>query len=205
MHRSTLPMFLASMLMSTAAHAPAGRRLQSATRDLCLPDAAKNLADQLQDWNQLGRYHAANEELKKQPADPKRVVFMGDSITDIWKLAEAFPGKPYVNRGISGQTTPQMLVRMYPDVIALAPAAVVIFAGTNDIARNNRTADARDDRAEFHGHDRARAGARHQGHPVLRHADQRQSDARNATGRASRWPAPSEADRTASPQPTSSR
>ena len=73
----------------------------------------------------------------KQPADPKRVVFMGDSITDGWRLAEAFPNKPYVNRGISGQTTAQMLVRMYPDVIALKPAAMVVLAGTNDIARNN--------------------------------------------------------------------
>ncbi|HEY2845024.1 MAG TPA: SGNH/GDSL hydrolase family protein, partial [Bryobacteraceae bacterium] len=70
------------------------------------------------------------------PADPQRVVFLGDSITDIWKLADAFPGKPYVNRGISGQTTPQMLVRMFPDVIDLKPAAVVLLAGTNDIARN---------------------------------------------------------------------
>ena len=102
----------------------------------CLADAAKNLAEQLQDWNQLGRYHAANVELKKQPADPQRIVFMGDSITDGWRLAEYFPGKPYVNRGISGQTTPQMLVRMYPDVVDLKPAAVVILAGTNDIARN---------------------------------------------------------------------
>jgi lysophospholipase L1-like esterase len=102
----------------------------------CLPTAAKNLAEQLLDWNQLGRYHAANEELKKQPPDPKRVVFIGDSITDGWRLNEYFPGKPYVNRGISGQTTPQMVVRMYPDVIALKPAAVVIFAGTNDVARN---------------------------------------------------------------------
>ena len=106
------------------------------TAACCLPDAAKAVAEQLQDWNQLGRYHAANELLKKQPADPKRVVFMGDSITDGWRLAEAFPAQPYVNRGISGQTTPQMLVRMYPDVIALSPAAVVIYAGTNDIARN---------------------------------------------------------------------
>jgi lysophospholipase L1-like esterase len=102
----------------------------------CLAEAAKNLADQLQDWNQLGRYHAANIELKKQPADPQRVVFMGDSITDGWRLAEYFPGKPYVNRGISGQTTPQMLVRMYPDVIDLKPQVFVILAGTNDIARN---------------------------------------------------------------------
>jgi lysophospholipase L1-like esterase len=102
----------------------------------CLASTAQGLADQLQDWNQLGRYHAANEELKSQPADPKRVVFMGDSITDIWKLADSFPGKPYVNRGIGGQTTPQMLVRMYPDVIDLKPAVMVLLAGTNDIARN---------------------------------------------------------------------
>jgi hypothetical protein len=60
----------------------------------CLPGTAQTLANQLQDWNQLGRYHAANEALKKQPADPKRVVFMGDSITDTWKLADQFPGKP---------------------------------------------------------------------------------------------------------------
>lgn len=102
----------------------------------CLVNSARGLADQLEDWNQLGRYHQADEELKKQPADPKRVVFMGDSITDFWRLDQYFPGKPYVNRGIGGQTTPQMLVRMYPDVIDLKPAATIVLAGTNDIARN---------------------------------------------------------------------
>lgn len=103
----------------------------------CLAGAAQNLANQLQDWNQLGRYHAENEKLKAQPANPQRVVFLGDSITDGWKLEQSFPGKPYVNRGISGQTTAQMLVRMFPDVINLKPAVMVLFAGTNDIARNN--------------------------------------------------------------------
>jgi lysophospholipase L1-like esterase len=102
----------------------------------CLATAARNVSDQLLDWSQLARYHAANEELKKQPADPKRVVFLGDSITDNWRLQEYFPGKPYVNRGIGGQTTPQLLVRTYPDVIELKPAAVIILAGTNDIAQN---------------------------------------------------------------------
>jgi lysophospholipase L1-like esterase len=102
----------------------------------CLPSAAQKLADQLQDWNQLGRYHDDNEKLKQQEFDPKRVVFLGDSITDTWRLTQYFPDKPYVNRGISGQTTPQMLVRMFPDVIDLKPAAVIILAGTNDIARN---------------------------------------------------------------------
>lgn len=102
----------------------------------CLQFAAQGLADQLQDWNQIGRYHADDERLKALPPEPHRVVFMGDSITDGWKLDQYFPGKPYVNRGISGQTTPQMLVRMYPDVIDLKPAALMILAGTNDIARN---------------------------------------------------------------------
>ncbi len=67
-----------------------------------------------------------------------RVVFMGDSITDAWGRSTGifFPGEPYVNRGISGQTTPQMLIRFWPDVIALQPRVVVILAGTNDVAGN---------------------------------------------------------------------
>jgi lysophospholipase L1-like esterase len=102
----------------------------------CLQFTAQGLADQLQDWNQLGRYHADNEKLKTQGPAPGRVVFLGDSITDGWRLPQSFSGKPYVNRGISGQTTPQMLVRMFPDVINLKPAAMILLAGTNDIARN---------------------------------------------------------------------
>ncbi len=131
---------LLALLIGTMAAAPARGQLvekyEPPKAGCCLTSQAKRLADQLQDWNQLGRYHVANEELKKQPANPKRVVFMGDSITDGWKLEESFPGKPYVNRGISGQTTAQMLVRMYPDVIDLKPAAIIILAGTNDIAQN---------------------------------------------------------------------
>jgi lysophospholipase L1-like esterase len=102
----------------------------------CLQFTAQSLADQLQDWNQLGRYHDDDARLQAQAPEKGRVVFLGDSITDGWKLAQSFPGKPYVNRGISGQTTPQMLVRFYPDVLNLQPAAVIILAGTNDIARN---------------------------------------------------------------------
>ena len=104
--------------------------------DCCLVSRAERLAGELQDWNQLGRYHQDDLRLEAQPRVPGRVVFLGDSITDIWKLDKFFPGKPYVNRGISGQTTPQMLVRMYPDVIDLDPDAVILLAGTNDIARN---------------------------------------------------------------------
>jgi lysophospholipase L1-like esterase len=102
----------------------------------CLASFARMLADQMQDWNQLGRYHIDNLRLRSEPADKNRVVFLGDSITDGWKLEQSFPGKPYVNRGIGGQTTPQMLARFYRDVINIRPTAVVILAGTNDIARN---------------------------------------------------------------------
>lgn len=90
----------------------------------------------LEDWAQLNRYANANAILSGPKAGENRVVFMGDSITDGWKLTDYFPGKPYINRGISGQTTPQMLVRMMPDVIDLQPKVVVILAGTNDIAGN---------------------------------------------------------------------
>ena len=83
---------------------------------------ARDLADELKDFNQLGRYYADNQKLLAQPIASGRVVFLGDSITDGWNLAQYFPGKPYLNRGISGQTTPQMLVRMFPDVIDLKPA-----------------------------------------------------------------------------------
>jgi lysophospholipase L1-like esterase len=102
----------------------------------CASLAAAQLVDTLQDWNQLGRYHQDDLRLEKAPAVEGRVVFLGDSITDGWDLAKYFPGKPYVNRGISGQTTMQMLVRMHPDVIHLRPAAFILLAGTNDIARN---------------------------------------------------------------------
>ncbi len=90
----------------------------------------------MNDYGQLARYRDANDELKPPAAGDNRIVFFGDSITDGWKLADYFPGKPYVNRGISGQTTPQMLVRFREDVLDLQPKAVVILAGTNDIAGN---------------------------------------------------------------------
>jgi len=90
----------------------------------------------MNDYGQLARYRDANDALKPPAPGENRIVFFGDSITDGWKLADYFPGKPYVNRGISGQTTPQMLVRFREDVIDLQPKAVVILAGTNDIAGN---------------------------------------------------------------------
>jgi lysophospholipase L1-like esterase len=88
------------------------------------------------DFGELARYRDANAALKAPAAGENRVVFFGDSITDLWHLEEYFPGKPYINRGIGGQTTPQMLIRFRQDVVELHPKVVVILAGTNDIAGN---------------------------------------------------------------------
>src|ERR1035441_6570334 len=112
--RKTFPLFVTGLLLfAAAARTQTVDDFKSPRSQCCLPGAAQRLADQLGDWNMLGQFYAANEELKKQAADPKRVVFMGDSITLGWHLDQSFPNKPYVNRGISGQTTPQMLVRMF--------------------------------------------------------------------------------------------
>jgi acyl-CoA thioesterase I len=97
---------------------------------------ASRIAIYTDDYGQLARYRDANAQLKPVAPAENRVVFFGDSITDIWPIAESFPGKPYINRGIGGQTTSQMLVRFRQDVINLQPRVVVILAGTNDIAGN---------------------------------------------------------------------
>jgi lysophospholipase L1-like esterase len=94
-----------------------------------------------QDWAKLAAYRAANRQLAALPADARRIVFMGDSITEFW--TPSFWSKSLLNRGISGQTTPQMLLRFRPDVIDLKPRVVVILAGTNDVAGN--TGPASDD------------------------------------------------------------
>jgi len=97
------------------------------------------LETRLRDWPALVRYREENSKTSAPARNEKRVVFLGDSITDGWHNPANggfFPGKPYINRGISGQTTPQMLLRFRPDVIALKPEVVVILAGTNDIAGN---------------------------------------------------------------------
>jgi len=102
----------------------------------------KKLAEaekKLNDWAELKRYEAANKQVMPPKKNETRVVFIGDSITDIWDengFGGFFPGKSYINRGIGGQTTPQMLLRFRADVIANKPKVVVILAGTNDISGN---------------------------------------------------------------------
>ena len=93
---------------------------------------------QAQDWPNLKKYQKENTALSIPSSDQKRIVFMGDSITEFWSVIDPdyFSVKSYINRGISGQTTPQMLIRFRTDVIALQPTAVVILAGINDIAGN---------------------------------------------------------------------
>jgi acyl-CoA thioesterase I len=108
-----------------------------ATAPMTEAEKAKAREDQLKnDWPWLGRFKEADLALGAPAAGENRVVFMGDSITQAWNLDNSFPGKPYVNRGISGQTSPQMVLRFRQDVIDLKPKVVVILAGTNDIAEN---------------------------------------------------------------------
>lgn len=109
-----------------------GSAAQQSTRRTQQDDRLRN------DWAFLSRYREDNARLGPPPPGEQRVVFYGNSITEGWApyFETMFPGKPYVGRGISGQTTPQMLVRFRQDVIALEPAVVVILAGTNDIAGN---------------------------------------------------------------------
>lgn len=110
---------------------------------------ASRIAVYMNDYGQLARYRDADAALKPPAAGENRVIFFGDSITDSWKLDESFPGKPYINRGIGGQTTSQMLVRFREDVIDLQPKAVVILAGTNDIAGNSGPISNEDIEANF--------------------------------------------------------
>ena len=110
---------------------------------------ASRIAVYTDDFGQLARYRDANSSLKAPAPGENRVVFFGDSITDIWNIAESFPGKPYINRGIGGQTTSQMLVRFRQDVINLQPKVVVILAGTNDIAGNTGPISNEDIEANF--------------------------------------------------------
>ncbi|MGA6983721.1 MAG: SGNH/GDSL hydrolase family protein [Candidatus Sulfotelmatobacter sp.] len=145
-----------SLLFALAAFPTAGAQ-QSASAPAIPPTAlpgldryrASRTAIFTDDFGQLARYREANAALAAPKTKGNRVVFFGDSITDKWNLIESFPGKPYINRGISGQTTPQMLVRFRQDVIDLHPKVVIILAGTNDIAGNTGPMRLEDIEANF--------------------------------------------------------
>lgn len=121
--------------------APPAHVTGDARRHLTAAPSQRELAEargQLADWAQLGRYRAANAALPAPARGEKRVVFFGDSITDMWPgdADGFFRRNGYIGRGISGQTTSQMVVRFQQDVVALKPRVVVVLAGTNDIAGN---------------------------------------------------------------------
>lgn len=137
----------ASILLTTGS--ASGQQVPATETPAKAPDNCVNLPAlekkmeamdaRLKDWPELSRYREANTKVTPPGKDEERVVFMGDSITDGWQRPQFggfFPGKPYIDRGIGGQSTPQMLLRYRADVIALQPRVVVILAGTNDIAGN---------------------------------------------------------------------
>ena len=137
-----MPVVLASLalagLLSAStllAQAPAATAETKATPATSVEHKSSEYNPKL-DWPWLERFKEADLTLGPPAMGDDRVVFMGDSITQGWKIGDSFPGKPYINRGISGQTTPQMLLRFRQDVIALKPRAVVILGGINDIAGN---------------------------------------------------------------------
>lgn len=144
-HRAAVALLLPLVAAAAAAQAtppsptPAASAAPTATQVAARAARDSAALERLRsDWAGLRRYRAANDSLGAPAAGERRVVFYGNSITDSWArhFPAMFQGKPYVGRGISGQTTPQMLVRFHQDVVALRPSVVVILAGTNDIAGN---------------------------------------------------------------------
>lgn len=134
MKKSALTILPGLLILGCLAWSPPKSDCASALSEL-----EQRLATQkklLWDWAGLIHYGSENTELPRPGSGEPRVVFLGDEITEMWGPGSAgfFPGKPYVNRGITGQTTPQMLVRFRQDVIKLNPKVVVILAGTNDLA-----------------------------------------------------------------------
>jgi len=128
---------LGQTAIAPSGQAPTGAPTATAARPA--PSVEQQLATlqkRMLDWAQLGYYRERNAALAPPAAGEQRVVFFGDSITEMWGRTwnTSFPGKPYVNRGISGQTSPQMVLRFHQDVVDLHPKVVLILAGTNDIA-----------------------------------------------------------------------
>lgn len=136
--RFALPVALVLSVWAGAASAQVSATKTDDATVTLTPKQARKYRQAVTDWPDLARYRAENAKLAAPSAEEQRVVFFGDSITDFWgrKYGKFFPGKPYVNRGIGGQTTPQMLIRFQQDVLALQPSAVIVLAGINDIAGN---------------------------------------------------------------------
>ncbi len=142
-YAAVLRRLTAILLIPTACDRTAPPKPATATPSASSADSAmarQRAADSAfrNDYANFARYRDANRTLAAPAVGERRVVFMGNSITEGWAehFSTMFPGKPYIGRGISGQTTPQLLVRFSADVVALRPAVVVILAGTNDIAGN---------------------------------------------------------------------
>lgn len=138
-HPLSILVAAASLLGTVHAQPAATDPLFTAAPESLQPQQVRSLQQRLSDWPQLAYYREQNATLPVPRKGEARVVFYGDSITEGWGPTGSerfFPGKGYLNRGISGQTTAQMLLRFRQDVIALHPAVVVILAGTNDIAGN---------------------------------------------------------------------
>ena len=128
-----------AVLMLAGATCAASQETQSSVDCADLKLQITRFETRFNDWPALARYHDENARLASPAKNENRVIFLGDSITDSWddpRYGGFFPGKAYVDRGISGQTTQQMLVRFHADVVALHPKVVVILAGTNDLAGN---------------------------------------------------------------------
>ena len=138
-----LAALFASVLVFAATAASAQDRYQSSPERRVVaekdwgpwlgPFRAQLVPSLMRDFGERYLYAPANAALPAPRPGEQRVVFLGDSITDLWELARFFPGKPYVNRGIGSQVTAQMLLRFHQDVVALKPSAVVILAGINDV------------------------------------------------------------------------
>lgn len=141
-----------ALICHIRAHAqpsPAALGKPNAGSELSQPGRQPRASAYLNDIGGLSRYREADIALKPPATGENRVVFFGDSITDRWKLDDYFVSKSYINRGISGQTTSQLLLRLRQDVIELQPKVVVILAGTNDIAGNTGPMSTKDIEANY--------------------------------------------------------
>jgi lysophospholipase L1-like esterase len=134
----TTRVFVAAFVSTLLLSASLWSQTPAPTIDTATPQQIAAMRAKLADWPQLDHYREANTSLPPMAAGEQRVIFFGASVAEYWgtRGAPFFPGKPYINRGIGGQTSAQMVVRFRQDVINLHPAVVVVLEGTNDVAQN---------------------------------------------------------------------